>query len=97
VNGATVTIPLTNIANAQTITVALFDVHQGASAGDMAVQMSVLVGDTTGNGIVNSSDVADVKSASGTMAASRQDVSVNGVINSSDVALVKSKSGTALP
>jgi hypothetical protein len=97
VNGAMVTIPLTNVANAQTIMVTLFDVHQGASAGDMAVQMSVLVGDTTGNGIVNSSDVTDVKAASGTAVASRQDVSVNGVVNSSDVTLVKSRSGTALP
>ncbi len=97
VNGATVTIPLTNVANAQTIMLTLFDVHQGASAGDMAVQMSVLLGDTTGNGIVNSSDVTDVKAASGTMVASRRDVNVNGVINSTDVALVKSKSGTALP
>ena len=33
VNGATVTIPLTNVANAQTITLTLFDVHQGANAG----------------------------------------------------------------
>ena len=63
----------------------------------MAVQMSELLGDTTGNGIVNSSDVTDVKAASGTTAASRRDVNVNGVINSSDVTLVKSKSGTALP
>jgi glucose/arabinose dehydrogenase len=97
VNGATVTVPLTNVANAQTITVTLFDVHQGAHAGDMAVQMSVLLGDTNGNGAVNSSDIDETKAASGTAAASRRDVTVNGVINSSDVALVKSKSGTGLP
>jgi hypothetical protein len=97
VNGAVVTVPLTNIANAQTIGITLFDVHQGAHAGDMAVQMSVLVGDTTGNRIVNSSDIGETKAVSGTVAASRNDVTVNGVINASDISLVKSKSGTALP
>ena len=97
VNGAVVTVPLTNIANAQTIGITLFDVHQGAHAGDMAVQMSVLVGDTTGNRIVNSADIGETKAVSGTVAASRNDVTVNGVINASDISLVKSKSGTALP
>lgn len=91
------TVPLTNVANAQTISLTLFDVHQGAHAGDVAVQMSVLVGDTTGNRFVNSSDVSQTKALSGTAAASRNDITVNGVINSSDVSLVKSKSGTALP
>ena len=59
----------------------------------MAVQMSVLVGDTTGNRIVNSSDIGETKAVSGTVAASRNDVTVNGVINASDISLVKSKSG----
>ena len=97
VNGAVVTVPLTNVANAQTISVTLFDVHQGAQAADMAVQMSVLIGDTTSNRIVNSADIGETKAASGTVAASRNDVTVNGVINASDISLVKSKSGTALP
>jgi glucose/arabinose dehydrogenase len=96
INSAAVTVPLTNVANAQTITLTLFDVHQGASAGDVAVQMSVLVGDTNGNGVVNSTDVSETKIASGSAAASRADVIVNGIINSTDVSLVKSKSGTAL-
>ena len=84
------------MANAQTITITLFDVHQGASAGDVAVQMSVLVGDTTGNGSVNSTDVSETKALSGAAVASRNDVVVNGVINSSDISLVKSSSGTSL-
>ncbi len=96
VNGATVTVSLTNIANAQTIGLTLFDVHQGANAGDVTVPMSILIGDTTGNGSVNSSDVSETKGASGTVGATRDDVTVNGVINSSDVSLVKSQSGTAL-
>jgi glucose/arabinose dehydrogenase len=97
VNGAVVTVPLTNVANGQTISIALFDVQQGAHAGDMAVQMSVLLGDTTGNRAVNSADIGETKAASGTAAASRNDVNVNGVINSADISLVKSRSGTSLP
>ena len=100
VNGAVVTVPLTNVANAQTIGITLFDVHQGAHAGDMAIQMSVLVGDTSGNRAVNSSDISETKAASGNAVTSgtfRNDVTVNGVINTSDISLVKSKSGTALP
>jgi hypothetical protein len=96
VNGSAVTVPLTNVANAQTITITLFDVHQGASAGDVAVQMSVLVGDTTGNGSVNSTDVSETKALSGAAVASRNDVVVNGVVNSSDISLVKASSGTSL-
>lgn len=97
VNGAVVTVPLTNVANTQTIAITLFDVHQGANAGDVTVPMSILIGDTTGNGSVNSSDVSETKAASGTSGATRNDVTVNGTINSSDVSLVKSQSGTALP
>jgi glucose/arabinose dehydrogenase len=97
VNGAVVTVPLTNVANAQTIGITFFDVHQGAHAGDVTIQMSVLIGDTTGNRAVNSSDISETKALSGTAAASRNDVTVNGMINSSDISLVKSKSGTALP
>lgn len=91
------TVPLTTVANAQTIGVTLFDVHQGADAGDMAVQMSVLIGDTNGNRAVNSADISETKALSGAAGASRNDVNVNGVINTTDISLVKSKSGTILP
>jgi hypothetical protein len=62
--------------------------------------MGALVGDTTGNGSVNSSDISQTQSQSGqpvTSANFREDVTVNGFINSSDISLVQSKSGTALP
>ena len=62
--------------------------------------MGVLIGDTSANGAVNSSDISQSKSQSGqavTAANFRQDVTVSGSINSSDISLVKSKSGTALP
>jgi hypothetical protein len=62
--------------------------------------MGVLVGDTTGNGLVNSSDIAQTQSQSGQPVGLnnfREDVTVNGLINSSDIALVQSMSGTGLP
>ena len=62
--------------------------------------MGVLIGDTTANGAVNSSDIAQTQSQSGQSVTSsnfREDVTVNGLINSSDIELTQSKSGTALP
>ena len=98
ISGNTVIVPLTNVANAQTILVTLFGVNDGVNPiSNVSVPMSILVGDTTGNGAVSSSDVSDVKSKSGTAGAVRQDIIVSGVVNSTDVSSVKSKSGTALP
>jgi hypothetical protein len=97
VSGNTVTIPLTNVANAQTSTVMLNGVN---GLANVPIPMSVLAGDTTGNGSVNSSDIALTQSKSGQAADAtnfREDVTVNGTINSSDIAFVQSKSGTALP
>jgi hypothetical protein len=61
--------------------------------------MTVLIGDTTGNYTVNSSDLSQVSAQSGqlvTVLNFRQDVTVNGSISSSDVSLTKSKSGTGI-
>ena len=93
---------LTGVANAQTLTVSLTNVidSSGSSNGVIPAPMSVLLGDTTANGAVNSSDVAQVQSESGQAVTSgnfREDVTANGSINSSDVSLVQSQSGTALP
>jgi uncharacterized delta-60 repeat protein len=97
VSGNTVTIPLTNVANAQTINVTLNSVN---GSTNVVIPMSVLAGDTTANGSVNSSDIAQTQSQSGQTVTSsnfREDVTVNGSVNSSDIAFVQSKSGTALP
>ncbi len=98
ISGSVVTVPLTNVANAQKILITLFGVNDGTNpVGNVSVPMSILIGDTTNDGHVNSTDISDTKSQSGTAAASRQDVVPNGVINSTDISLVKAKSGTALP
>jgi hypothetical protein len=99
-SGNQVIINLTGVANAQTIAVTLFGVNDGINIGNVTVPMSVLLGDTTANGFVNSADVSVTQSQSGqpvTNSNFREDVTANGFINSADVSLVQSQSGTSLP
>ena len=94
------TVNLTGVISAQTIVTTLFGVTDGVNTNDVMLPMAVLLGDTTGNGSVNASDVSLTKLKSGQAVDAtnfRNDVTVNGSINASDVSLVKSKSGTALP
>jgi CSLREA domain-containing protein len=100
VDSGVVTVPLTNVANAQMITVTLFGVNSGPSTNNVSIPMRLLLGDTSGNGTVNATDVSQTKLKSGQPVDAtnfRSDVTVNAVINSSDVSTIKLKSGTALP
>jgi hypothetical protein len=97
VNGAIVTIPLTNVANAQTLRVTLNSVN---SASNVTIPMSVLVGDTNANATVNAADVAQTKARLGQAVDAtnyRSDINTNGSINAADTAIVKQNSGTSLP
>ncbi|MEO5720694.1 MAG: dockerin type I domain-containing protein [Chthoniobacterales bacterium] len=99
VNGNVVTVDLSGVNNAQIITINL-NVTDGTNSGPIAIPMGVLIGDTSGNGSVNSTDVGETKANSGQTANAgnfRTDVTVNGTINSSDVSIVKTNSGTNLP
>jgi hypothetical protein len=92
---------LTGVANAQTLTISLNNVADstGRFSATISASMSVLIGDTTGNGVVNSSDIGQTQSQSGQSVNAtnfREDVTVNGVINSSDIAMVQSLSGTGI-
>jgi hypothetical protein len=93
---------LTGVSDSQLITIGLINVSDstGAIGSAISVPMGVLLGDTTGNGQANSSDISQTKAQSGnavTASNFRTDVNLNGLVNSSDISLVKSKSGTALP
>jgi glucose/arabinose dehydrogenase len=93
---------LTGVANARYLTVTLSNVIDvaGNTASAVSATMGVLLGDTTANGMVNSSDIAQTESESGqplTVDNFREDVTANGAINSSDISLVQSQSGMALP
>ncbi len=100
-NGTTtLTVNLVNVSDDQTINVTLGSVNDGTTTADLQIPMSILIGDTNGNGTVNASDVSQTKAQAGqpiTASNFREDVNGNGVINASDVSLVKSRVGTALP
>ena len=102
--GSVVTVNLTGVPNAQVTNVTLVGATVGGATADISVPLKVLIGDTTGNGLVNSSDISQTQSQSGQPVNGeegtdnfREDVTVNGAINSADISLVQSKSGTGLP
>ena len=64
-SGSEIAVDLSRIANAQTITVRLSGVSNGAATGDVSVRIGMLWGDTTGNGEVNASDISFAKSQTG--------------------------------
>jgi len=97
ISGNSVTIPLTNVANAQTINVTLFGVN---GSGNVVIPMGVLVGDVNGNRTVNAADVAQTKARIGQSIDQtnfRSDVNANGSINATDLSNIKSHLGTGLP
>ena len=93
----TATVNLTGVANAQRITVTLQGVN---GSGDLGVPMGVLVGDTNGDGFVNTGDTTLTRSRSGQTATAtnfRSDVNSDGTVNSGDQIVVRALSGTSLP
>jgi hypothetical protein len=100
VNNTTVTIDLTGVTNAQNLVVTLNGVSDGTNSGNVSIPMGVLEGDTTGNRLVNSSDISQTQSQSGQpvgLTNFREDITTNGLINSSDISDVQQHSGTGLP
>ncbi len=98
----TVTVNLTGVADAQYVTVTLSNVTDrlGQTLSSSSITAGILQGDTTGNGVVNSSDLSEAKSHSGntTQAGNfRNDITVTGAINGTDVSQVKLNVGRALP
>jgi hypothetical protein len=84
VNGTEVTVNLTGVSNAQTISITLLNVNDGGTTTNVGAQLGVLLGDTSGNKTVNSSDVSQTKLQSGqavTATNFRVDVNTNGSIN----------------
>jgi hypothetical protein len=97
VSGNTVTIPLTNVTNAQTIQVRVNGVN---GFSNFVIPMSILIGDTNGDGAVNSADIGQTKARAGQVVDGtnfRNDVNADGTLNSGDIGFVKSASGTSLP
>src|SRR6266480_5242409 len=101
VSGNIVTIPLTNVADQQTINVTLNGVNSvDQPAFNVVIPMSRLLGDTNGNRAVNAGDVSQTKGRLGqavTTVNFRSDVNANGSINAGDVGIVKANTGHAVP
>ena len=96
------TVNLTGVTDMQKITVTLSSVTDnfGQVLPTKAVSANMLLGDTTGNKSVNSSDISQTKAQSGIVVNGtnfREDLTVSGAINSSDISLVKANSGHAVP
>ena len=90
---------LSNVSNAQTITVNLVEVSDGVISDDVSIPMTVLIGDTSGNGSVNASDLSKAKSVLGepaTPSSYRSDVVADGDINDNDLSTIQSFIGTGV-
>jgi N-acetylneuraminic acid mutarotase len=97
VSGAVVTVPLTNIANAQVINVRINGVN-GTTNFD--IPMGFLIGDVTADRTVNAADIAQTKQRLGQAVNGtnfRSDVNANGGFKDTDVAIIKMNSGTFIP
>ena len=101
-SGNTMTVQLAGVTDQQQITVTVSNVMDsfGQTLPDTAVNAVMLIGDTSANRSVNSSDVAQIKSQVGTSVDStnfRSDINVSGGITSSDVSQVKAAVGDSVP
>ena len=60
-----VTVNLTGVTQTEVLNICLSNVNDGTVSGNVSFPFRVLVGDTTGNGSVNASDVSITKLKSG--------------------------------
>lgn len=100
-NGTAMTIDLTGVANAQTLTLTLDNVTDNFSQVLPATTITArfLFGDANGSGSVTASDVSQAKAFSGQTADAmnfRADFNLSGSINASDVGTAKASVGTGL-
>jgi dockerin type I repeat protein len=101
-NGSTVSVDLTGVDNAQTITITLTDVNVGGTVANAAVSMSVLIGDINQSGRVDSGDVFLVQQANGKALPPaggtdfKNDVNASGRVDSGDVFLVRKQNPSSI-
>jgi predicted outer membrane repeat protein len=95
-----VTMPVTNVTNAQKIVVTLFSVSDGVHTNNATIPMGVLLADVDGSARVDSTDVFQVRQQSLQNANSsnfKRDVDLSGRIDSTDVFITRQQSLTSLP
>jgi putative isomerase len=103
-SGATMTIPLTNVANAQEIQVNLtgLQASDGSTLASAVVTLGELIGDINGDGVVSAADLIALKGAFGTSGGQsgfnpRADLNVDGVASAADLIMLKNNFGISLP
>ena len=100
-SGNEMRVPLSGVTDVQSVAVTANNV-MGTNGGVLAsavLNVGFLIGDTTGDEVVNSADIGQTKSQSGAAVTGsnyREDVTNDGVINSADISIVKSRSGSGL-
>jgi hypothetical protein len=98
--GNTITLNLTSVANAQTVTITLGSVNDGTSTSDVHVALPVLLGDANGSGRVDSADVSMARQQALQPIAGtnfRADFDASGRIDSADVTATRQQALTTLP
>jgi uncharacterized delta-60 repeat protein len=96
VSDSVVTVDLTGILNAQTLTITLTNVND---SGPVSVQMGVLLGDVNGDGFVLSGDYTAVRQRSGATVDETNfhyDINTDGFILSGDYTTARQQSGSHL-
>jgi subtilisin family serine protease len=100
-SGNSMTINLANAVNGQVVVVNLNNVTDGAGGTlpTTTLRIGTLVGDSTGDGNVNTGDALQTRNRAGESLSStnfRSDINVDGFINSADTLIVRSRSGSSL-
>ena len=101
-NGSDMIIPLTGVTDVQTVTVTAQNVTSpggGSTLSSASVQIGFLVGDVTGNAVVQAGDTINVRSNSGQAVSGtnfRADVNTDGFVNGGDTLIVRASSGNGL-
>jgi hypothetical protein len=100
VNNSQVTVNLTNVSNAQTLSVNLIGVAGGGNSGNVSIPMSVLLADVNSTGLVDGNDVSAVQSNTRQPVNNmtfRYDVNSTGNIDGNDVSITQGQTRTSLP
>jgi hypothetical protein len=101
-NANQITVPLTNVTNAQHLIVTLDGVQDatGAILNNLVARMDVLLGDVDANGRVDGNDVSAVQSHTRQSTDStnyRYDIDLTGRIDGNDVSTTQAQTRTGLP
>ncbi len=95
-------VPLSGVTDQQRLTIAATNVTAagGGALASVTLQIRFLIGNSNGDGTVNSGDSQETRTRSGQLTNGnnfRSDVNRDGTINSGDAFIVRSESGHTVP